>query len=181
MGGIDRPDALPLAAIGLAPGQVAAGAHKANKHLGVMAGMQDHETHAVEHPLLHPVDDGVVDLGVRHMAPPGQDVGRIEDRLAQAMLRLVQCGGRGFVAAFAQTGGEAGVDAVGIDLRHRRMQPFMAELVPNGDFACLAQVCLRRARRLRLTRSVRLIYSAAVRIPRASRRRGITSVATSRM
>src|SRR5262249_39607181 len=73
MAGCYDPDALFLA--DLAPGQIARRSHQPAKYFGMMARMEDDEPHAVEHSLLYPVDDPIFDLAVRHVSPPGQNVG----------------------------------------------------------------------------------------------------------
>ena len=89
--GVDDPEALALA--GLAPLEVAGGAHQALEDLGEVAGVEDDQAHAVEDPLLDAIDDLVVDLAVGLVAPPEEDVGASARRSAQAVLGLVEGGG----------------------------------------------------------------------------------------
>ena len=89
---VDHPDALALAR--LAPFQRAGRAHQLAEDLREMPGVQDDQPHAFPDPLLHALDDGVLDLAVRGVAPPQQHVGLGEPRLGQPMLGLLQRRGR---------------------------------------------------------------------------------------
>ena len=80
-----------------------------------MAGVKDDQAHPVEDPALDPIDDGVGDLGVGGMAPPGQDVGRGEDLLGQAVLGLVERRDPDVEPGIAQPVGDRRVDPVGVD------------------------------------------------------------------
>ena len=83
-------DPEPLALARLAPFQGAGRAHQPLEDLREMAGMQDDQAHAFPDPLLHALDDRVVDLAVGRVAPPEQHVGLGEPLLGQPVLRLLQ-------------------------------------------------------------------------------------------
>ena len=76
--------------------------------------MQDDEAHALPHPLLHPLDDGVVDLAMRHVAPPQQHIGLGQALDGQPVLRHVERHGLDFDLLVAVEGlGDGGVNAFG--------------------------------------------------------------------
>ena len=55
-----------------------------------MAGVQDKQAHSLQHPLLHAVDQPVAHLFVRHVTPPEQHVGVVQQRIRQALVRIVE-------------------------------------------------------------------------------------------
>jgi hypothetical protein len=73
-----------------------------------MRGVQHEQPHTGQYPFVDPVGELVVHLGVRRVAPPGQDVGRLEDVVRQPLLRLVEDGG-----ADVDTFAEVRADGVG--------------------------------------------------------------------
>ncbi len=81
-------DPEPLFLAGFAPLQIARGSHQALENLGEMAGVEDDEAHAVQHALIHAVDNLILHVAVRHVAPPDQHVGVVQHLLRQAVLRL---------------------------------------------------------------------------------------------
>ena len=88
---VDGPDELALALV--APLEAARGAEHALEDLGVVARVQDEQAHAAEHGLVDAGDDRVVDVVVGDVAPPGQDVGRVDHLLRKAVIGLVERGG----------------------------------------------------------------------------------------
>ena len=64
--------------------------------------MEHNQAHAVEHALVDPLDNGVVHLAVRQVAPPGEHVGLLQDIRGQAVLRLIQGRGAGLEAGLAE-------------------------------------------------------------------------------
>ena len=92
MAAVDHPD--PLALARLAPFQRAGRAHQPLEDLREVAGMQDDQPHAFPDAALHPLDDLVLDLAMRGVAPPQQHVGLGEPRLGQPVLGLLQRRGR---------------------------------------------------------------------------------------
>ena len=50
--------------------------------------MQHHQTHPTQHPLLHLVDNRVVDEMVAHVPPPDQHVGFVEHGIAESVFGL---------------------------------------------------------------------------------------------
>ena len=131
VGAVDDPD--PLALAGLAPLQVAGRAHQPLEDLRVVARVEDDQAHPVEHAPLDALDDRVGDLVVRDVAPPGQDVGRREDRVGQAVLGLVERGRPDVEPGLAQAVGDRAVDAVRVDRARRRVGALLAVLVPDRD------------------------------------------------
>ena len=94
--------------------------------------MEDDQAHALVDPLDDAVDDGVLDGAVGLVAPPEQDVGVLEAVGRQAVLGLVEGGGRGLDAGVGgEGGGDGGVDAVGVDRPDHRVLALVDELVPD--------------------------------------------------
>ena len=56
--------------------------------------MEYDETHALEHPLLHAVYDGVLHPAVSGVAPPGEHVGIGKHFFRETVLRFLERGGR---------------------------------------------------------------------------------------
>ena len=84
--------------------------------------------------LADPLDKRVVHFAVRHVAPPDEDVGRVQHRVRQALIRVVEGGERHVdVAAFGERLADDGVDAVRIDLADPLLGLFVAEFIPDGD------------------------------------------------
>jgi hypothetical protein len=48
------------------------------------------QAHPLQHALVYAVDHRIVDLVMGHVPPPGQDIGVGENRVRQAVLRLVE-------------------------------------------------------------------------------------------
>ena len=92
MAAVDHPDALALAR--LAPFQAAGRAHQPLEDLREVAGVEDDQPHALPDAPLHALDDCVGDIAMRGVAPPEKHVGLGEPRLGQAVLGLLQRGGR---------------------------------------------------------------------------------------
>jgi hypothetical protein len=82
----------PLA-VAEAPLQVATRAHEPFEDLGEVPGVEHHEAHTAEHPLVRPLDHPIGDLFVGHMAPPEEHVRGVEDPLVEAVLGLAERGG----------------------------------------------------------------------------------------
>ena len=55
--------------------------------------MQDNQAHSVEDPLPDPLDDGVIHLMVRPVAPPEEDVGPLQHVPGKTLFRHLH-GGR---------------------------------------------------------------------------------------
>ena len=85
------------------------------KILRVVAGVEDDQAHPVEHAPLDPVDDRIGDLAVGAVAPPGQHVGRREDRVGQAVIGLVERRGPDVEAGLAEARRDRRVDPVRVD------------------------------------------------------------------
>ena len=80
-----------------------------------MPGMQDDQSHAVKHAVLHPYGDLVGYFVVRAVTPPDEDVGVVEDFLRQAVFRHIE--GRGADVVFfvaSERFGYCAVDAAGV-------------------------------------------------------------------
>ena len=56
-----------------------------------MARVEDNQAHSLEHVFLHPVHDLVLYLHVGRVAPPGENVGCLQDRFSEAVIRLLEC------------------------------------------------------------------------------------------
>ena len=85
---VHHPHPFPLAR--LAPFEGAGRSHQATEDLRVVAGVKDHETHPVEHASVDAVHHRVSHLVVRPVTPPCEDVGRVKDSVAHALLRVVE-------------------------------------------------------------------------------------------
>jgi putrescine oxidase len=131
--GVDGPHELALALV--APAQAAGGAEQAAEDLRVVPGVQHEQPHAAKHRVLDPVDDRVVDLVVRYVAPPRQHVGGVDDGSAQPVLGLLERrGAHAHVVAqqLAEARRDRAVDSVGIDRAHVRLLALVHVLAPDG-------------------------------------------------
>ena len=88
MAGADRPDALLLGDV--APEQRAGRAQHLAEDLGVVAGVEDDEAHAVVDAALDAVDQAVVNLVVGAVTPPHQHVRVVQQLVRKTLIRLVQ-------------------------------------------------------------------------------------------
>ncbi len=98
--------------------------------------MEDDEAHPVEHTLLDRRRDVVCDVVVEEVAPPGQHVGRLEDRVVEAVTRLVERRGPNLHAlaeVLADRAGDRLVHPVRIDRAHGGVGSLDAVLAPDGD------------------------------------------------
>ena len=98
--------------------------------------MEDDEAHPVEHTLLDRRRDVVCDVVVEEVAPPGQHVGRLEDRVVEAVTRLVERRGPNLHAlaeVLADRAGDRLVHPLRIDRAHGGIGSLDAVLVPDGD------------------------------------------------
>ncbi len=98
-----------------------------------MAGVENDQPHAVEHPGMDPVDDVVAHFGMRLVAPPGKNFGLGQHRLGQAVLRLIQ--GRGLhreLTIRPKPGGDRPVDPIGIHLTVLLLFLLVPVLIPHG-------------------------------------------------
>ena len=57
-----------------------------------MTRVENHQSHAGENPLLHPIDHRIRDLIVRNVSPPEEHVGAVEQILRQALRRVIERG-----------------------------------------------------------------------------------------
>jgi hypothetical protein len=78
-----------------------------------------------------PLNGRVLHRAVQLVPPPEQHVRRVEPRLAQPLLRLVQRRARRLDPVLRQGLGDGRVDALGIDLPHHLVLALMRELVPD--------------------------------------------------
>jgi hypothetical protein len=96
--------------------------------------MKGDETHAMQHALVHSLDDVVADAVVGSMAPPEEHVRFGEDGVSQAVLGFVDSGEADlYFAAEASLERLAndGVQAVGIDRADLSHGLFVDKLIPN--------------------------------------------------
>ncbi len=137
MPGIADPETLAL--VGLAPRQRAGRAHQALEDLRVMPRVQHDQAHAFEDALLHALRDAVLDHAMRHVSPPGQHIGLRQPLLGQAVIRLLQGGGRYLRRGqqFLEPVRDDGVHALGIDRRYGGMFMFVDVFTPHGDAQCI--------------------------------------------
>src|SRR3954471_21273869 len=128
---VDDPHPLVVAA--LAPVQVAGRSHEPLEDLRMMRRVQDDETHTVEDAAMDALDDRVVHLAMRGMAPPGEHVRLREYVFAESVLGLVERRRPHVEPGVAQALRDDGVDAVGVDLCDRRVASLLAVLRPDRD------------------------------------------------
>ena len=84
--------------------------------------------------LLRALDDLIFHIAVRHVTPPDQDVGLIENRLRETMLRLVERGCPHLnIRRLAQESGDRLVHALRINLRDPGVLLLVAKLAPNRN------------------------------------------------
>lgn len=97
----------------------------------MVAGMQHHQSHPGQHALLHPVDDRVLNLVMRHVTPPGQNVGAVEQVLRQALVRIINRAALNEKAAIREASGDSTVHAVRVDPGNRRVILLVPAFVPD--------------------------------------------------
>ena len=135
MRGADRPDELALAAQVGPPDERAGRAHQALEDLRVVAGVEDHDAHAVQHPAEYALDHLIGHLVVRGVPPPGQDVRVGKQCTGQAVLRFVQgrhTHGHRAGELAPQALDDRRMHAVRVDLADRWLPPLVDVLVPHG-------------------------------------------------
>ena len=91
MSGVANPEPFPLSR--LAPGERTARAHQSLEDFRVMRRVQRDKSHPFPDTAEHAFHDGVLDLTVRSVPPPKEDVGLGEHSFRQAVLRFLQRGG----------------------------------------------------------------------------------------
>ena len=132
VGRADVPEAFLVS--GLAPSEGASVAHEGLEDLGVVAAVEDDETHAFEDAGANLGDDGVGDVSVGHVAPPSKDVSLLEDSVGEAVLGFVEGGGADSeVGVFSKGVGDGLVHAVRIKRGDLGVFLFVAEFAPDGD------------------------------------------------
>ena len=77
------------------------------------------------------VDHGVVDLGVRDVAPPGQHIRVREDGVTQTLIRLVEVRRPDVEPGVTKAIGDRGVDAIRIDRSNLGLLDVLAVLGPD--------------------------------------------------
>ena len=120
-----------------APAQRAVRAEHAAEDLGVVAGVQDDEAHALQDAFLDAVDERVLDLVVAAVAPPEEHVGLLQQVLREPLLRHVEGDGRDLEIVGGEALGEGVVDAVGVEGADQvgpgAFLLLVDVLVPDGD------------------------------------------------
>ena len=137
-----------LAVGGFAPFQVATGAHQALENLGEMPGVQDHHAHTLHDMGVNTLDNFVVDLVVRQVAPPEEHVRLLEHVNAEAMLGFIKGGGAHLEPGGAQGTGDGAVNPLWVDFRNFGVLLLVAVFVPNGDSGHDEQDTAHHKRRL---------------------------------
>src|ERR1035437_460199 len=100
-----------------------------------MPRVQHDQAHALEHALLHAIHDFVTYLIVRHVAPPGQHVGRRQPLHDQPVLRLLQRGrrDRGARQQPADALGDGRMHAARVDRADLGILVLVDVFAPDGD------------------------------------------------
>ena len=83
--------------------------------------MQYQQPHATEHTLMYSIDYCIVDGGMGRVSPPGENIGRIQDLLGQAVLWLILSGRddrNGVTEQLGDSCGDGAVHAVWVALGH---------------------------------------------------------------
>ncbi len=94
VGGVEDPETFKLA--GFAPFEAALGAHEFAERVGIVGGVEDDEAHAFEDAVVDFFDNVIGDFVVGSVAPPGHDVGVVEDVVGEAVVRGIEGGGSDF-------------------------------------------------------------------------------------
>ena len=117
------------------PLQVAVRADDRLEGLGVVARVQGDEAHLAEvYALSDLFYESVVDLLVRHMAPPDQDVGIFKNLVGKTLIGIVECGEANFEGfVFTEEFTDDGVKAVGVNCLDGFLRLFVTEFVPDGN------------------------------------------------
>ena len=118
----------------ITPLQVTGGAHELSEDLGVVAGMENHETHTAENSCLYAVNDFVAYSGVTHMSPPNENVGVCKDFFCQAVLFHVERGGTYLNIVTFENGFQITVNAARVDFGNERIAFFVKIFIPNRNF-----------------------------------------------
>ena len=142
MAGLDVPDQLVITVF--PPGQVAAGAHQAAEGLGMVAGVEENGTHAVQNGPLYPLCHFVGDQIMLHMAPPDQNIGVIQQFFGQ-VVHIIQSNGADFKIA-VQLMLQGHVDALGIQGLHFLVMLLMEKFIVDGNLNHdVPPVCFRKS------------------------------------
>jgi hypothetical protein len=98
--------------------------------------MKNKKSHSLQDALVNALDNFVADSLMAGMAPPGEHVGFGQHGGRKTVVGLVLgCGPDrdGIAQRLAESSGDYGMDAVGVDLLYGGIFPFMDEFVPDCD------------------------------------------------
>ena len=96
--------------------------------------MKNNQSHSGKNAFLDAVDRFLRDFAVRHVSPPEQHVGIVEDLLRETVFGLIERGGSDFDIRFlAEEIGDRLMNAFRIDFLNFGVLLFMTELVPDRD------------------------------------------------
>ena len=95
--------------------------------------MEHDESHfALVDPVADPLHQRVWNFMMRHVAPPQQHVGAVQDFIGKAVVRVVEGREPDVQAGFlVEERLDQAVNTVRVDLPAGLLQPFVPELVPN--------------------------------------------------
>ena len=140
MGGVDAEDTL----VGvIAPAQIAAGTHQALEDLGMMTGVEHHQTHAMENTVTHAGNHFIGYFVMTHMTPQDEHIGGIEHLIGQTGFGHVQGGNADIgIGDLTDDGGNGAVQTFGMDFHHLGLGFFVQIFIPYGNIHDLASLCI---------------------------------------
>lgn len=138
VGRLDYPQKLGVAA--LAPAEVAGCSQQIAERLGMVRGVQGDHAHARENRVANEIGDRVRNMVVRHVAPPDQNVGLVENFFGNAAVGVADLAvfiveGRraDFDVVAAEKIGNGVVNAAGVNFFHFFVGLFVFEFVPDQN------------------------------------------------
>ena len=126
--GLNCPDALSCT---VSPLEITGGAAELTEDLGVVARVQNYESHSAKNSLMYSVYDLVGHLVVSHMSPPDHNVGVVNYCLSKTALFIVESCGANLDVVALKYACEVSVKTAGVELKYSGVGFFVTIFVPN--------------------------------------------------
>ena len=126
--GLNCPDALSCA---VSPLEITGGAAELAEYLGVVARMENYESHSAKYSLMYSLYYLIGYSVVCHVSPPDHNVGVVNYCLSKTALLVVKSSGANLDVVALKYACEVSVKTAGVELKYSGVCFFMTILVPN--------------------------------------------------
>ena len=126
--GLNSPDALSCA---VSPLEITGGAAELAEDLGVVARMENYESHSAENSLMYSVNYLIGYLVMSHVSPPDHNVGVVHYCLSKTALLVVESCGANLDVVALKYACEVSVKTAGVELKYSGVGFFVTIFVPN--------------------------------------------------